>query len=315
MLKTAIMDLLNIQVPVVQGAMAWIADASLAAGVSRAGGLGIIAAGNAPAEYVKQQILEVQSQTDRPFGVNIMLLSPSAPEIAQLCTELHVPVVTTGAGDPSKYMEMWKQAGIKVLPVIPSVAYARRMEKLGADAVIAEGCEAGGHIGELTSMALVPQVVDAVNIPVIGAGGVGDGRGLAAMLMLGAEGVQVGTRFLVAKECTVHQNYKDKILAAKDTDTIVTGRSTGHPVRAIKNKLSREFKKLESQGASFEEIEALGAGGLQKAAKQGDVVYGSVMSGQIAGLVKEEQTCQQIITSLVEQAEQVIAKGAAKWEN
>ncbi|SFD39977.1 enoyl-[acyl-carrier-protein] reductase FabK [Clostridium uliginosum] len=296
-------ELLNIDYPIFQGAMAWIADASLAAAVSEAGGIGIIT-GAAPTEWVKEQIREAKKLTKKPFGVNIMLMSENAEEIAELvCTE-KVSIVTTGAGSPGKYMEKWKSNNIKVIPVVASVALAKRMEKAGAHAIIAEGTESGGHVGQLTTMALIPQVVDAVNIPVIAAGGIGDGRGVAASFMLGAEGVQVGTRFLVAKECTVSQNYKDKILKAKDIDTEVTGKSTGHPVRVIKNKLSRTYAKLEKEGVSVEELEKLGAGALRKAAVEGDMDNGSIMSGQIAGLVNKEQTSKEIIEEMFKEADE-----------
>ncbi|WP_326497901.1 enoyl-[acyl-carrier-protein] reductase FabK [Clostridium sp. ZS2-4] len=296
---------LGIKYPIIQGAMAWIADSSLAAAVSNAGGLGIIAGGTAPVEYIRDEIRKAKELTDKPFGVNIMLLSPNAEEVAKLVCEEGVKVVTTGAGSPGKYMEMWKAHGITVIPVVASVALARRMEKSGADAVIAEGCEAGGHIGELTTMTLIPQVVDAVNIPVIAAGGIADGRGIAAVFMLGASGVQVGTRFLVAHECTVHQNYKNKVLKAKDIDTMVTGRLTGHPVRVLRNKLSRKFKEMERDLTDFEEFERLGVGALRKAVKEGDIEMGSIMSGQIAGLVKKEQSCKEIIEEMFEEAKKL----------
>lgn len=296
---------LGVKYPIIQGAMAWIADSSLAAAVSNAGGLGIIAGGTAPVEYIRDEIRKAKELTDKPFGVNIMLLSPNAEDVAKLVCEEGVKVVTTGAGSPGKYMEMWKAHGITVIPVVASVALARRMEKSGADAIIAEGCEAGGHIGELTTMTLIPQVVDAVNIPVIAAGGVGDGRGVAAAFMLGASGVQVGTRFLVAHECTVHQNYKNKVLKAKDIDTMVTGRLTGHPVRVLRNKLSRKFKEMERDLTDFEEFERLGVGALRKAAKEGDIEMGSIMSGQIAGLIKKEQSCKEIIEEMFEEAKKL----------
>lgn len=296
---------LGLKYPIIQGAMAWIADSSLAAAVSNAGGLGIIAGGTAPVEYIRDEIRKAKELTDKPFGVNIMLLSPNAEEVAKLVCEEGVKVVTTGAGSPGKYMEMWKAHDITVIPVVASVALARRMEKSGADAIIAEGCEAGGHIGELTTMTLIPQVVDAVNIPVIAAGGVGDGRGVAAAFMLGASGVQVGTRFLVAHECTVHQNYKNKVLKAKDIDTMVTGRLTGHPVRVLRNKLSRKFKEMERDLTDFEEFERLGVGALRKAAKEGDIEMGSIMSGQIAGLIKKEQSCKEIIEEMFEEAKKL----------
>ena len=289
----SITELLQIEVPIFQGGMAWIADANIAAAVSNAGGLGIIAAGSAPGDYVREQIKLCKEMTDKPFGVNVMLLSPFADEVAQIIANEDVRVVTTGAGNPGKYMDLWKSKDIKVIPVVPSVAIAKRLERLGADAVVAEGCEAGGHIGELTTMALIPQVVDAVNIPVIAAGGIGDGRGFAAALMLGAKGVQVGTRFLVAKECTVHQTYKDKVLKATDIETAVTGRSTGHPVRALKNQLTRKFQQAEKSGATVEELEELGKGALYRAAIQGDGQNGSILAGQIAGLVKKEETAKE----------------------
>ena len=300
-------EMLNIQYPIFQGAMAWIADHAIAAAVSEAGGLGIIAAGNAPGEWLRKEIRSLKQITNKPFGVNIMLLSPYAEEVAKIAVEEGASIVTTGAGDPGKYMSMWKEAGVKVIPVVPSVALARRMEKQGADAVIAEGCESGGHIGELTTMVLIPQIVDAVNIPVIAAGGIADHRGFAAAMMLGAQAVQIGTRFLVAKECTVHENYKQRVLKASDIDTVVTGRSTGHPVRALRNKLSREFVKLEKEGASIQELEALGAGGLRNAVVDGDVVNGTVMAGQIAGMVKQEQTAKEIIEEIMTEANRRLA--------
>ncbi|NFG40201.1 enoyl-[acyl-carrier-protein] reductase FabK [Clostridium botulinum] len=303
MANNRVCDLLGIKYPIFQGGMAWIADASLAAAVSEAGGIGIIT-GAAPTEWVRNQIKEAKKLTDKPFGVNIMLMSENAAEIAELVCEENVAIVTTGAGSPGKYMEKWKANNIKVIPVVASVALAKRMQKAGADAIIAEGTESGGHVGQLTTMTLIPQVVDAVSIPVIAAGGIGDGRGIAASFMLGAEGVQVGTRFLVARECTVNQNYKDKILKAKDIDTEVTGRSTGHPVRVLKNKLSRMYNKLEKEGISSEKLEELGAGTLKKAAVDGDIENGSIMSGQIAGLINKEQTSKEIIEEMFEEAKQ-----------
>ncbi|MBU3156304.1 enoyl-[acyl-carrier-protein] reductase FabK [Clostridium estertheticum] len=299
---------LGVKYPIIQGGMAWVADSSLASAVSNAGGLGIIAAANAPTDYVRNEIRKAKELTDKPFGVNVMLLSDNAEQIAHLVCEEGVKVVTTGAGNPGKYMELWKSHGIKVIPVVASVALAKRMERAGADAVIAEGCESGGHIGELTTMSLVPQVVDAVSIPVIAAGGIGDGRGVAAAFMLGVQGVQVGTRFLVANECTIHENYKKKILGAKDIDSVVTGRPTGHPVRVLKNKLSRKFQKLEKENASIEDLEELGRGCLQKAVQQGDIEMGSILAGQIAGLVKKEQSCKEIIEEMFTQAEEAIIK-------
>ncbi|EPY2272651.1 enoyl-[acyl-carrier-protein] reductase FabK [Clostridium sporogenes] len=299
--KSIFSHMVGIKYPIIQGGMAWIADSSLAAAVSNAGGLGIIT-GNAPVEWVRQEIRKTKELTDKPFGVNIMLLSETANEIAQMVCDEGVKVVTTGAGNPGKYIKKWKEHGIIVIPVVPSVALAKRMEKSGVDAIIAEGCESGGHVGELTTMALIPQVVDAVNIPVIAAGGIGDGRGIAASFMLGADAVQVGTRFLVAKECTVHENYKNKVMKAKDIDTQVTGRPTGHPVRIIRNKLSRKFQILEKEGAPLEEFENLGRGALSKAVRDGDIDNGSVMAGQIAGLINKEQTCSEIINEMFNEA-------------
>ncbi|MCI9565641.1 MAG: enoyl-[acyl-carrier-protein] reductase FabK [Eubacterium sp.] len=308
-MKTEITELLGIKYPIIQGGMAWVADFHLAAAVSNAGGLGIIGAGGAPAQWVREQILEAKKLTDKPFGVNIMLMNPEADEIAKILIEEGVKVVTTGAGNPAKYIKDWKTAGIKVIPVIASCALARMMEKCGVDAVIAEGSEAGGHIGEITTMSLVPQVVDAVNIPVIAAGGIADGRGIAAAFMLGAKAVQMGTQFVATKECTVHQNYKDKIIKAKDIDSKVTGRTTGHPVRVLRNKMSNEYIKRENQGASFEELELLTLGGLKKAVVEGDVVDGSVMAGQIAGLVKKEYSCRELIVRSIRHAEELIYGG------
>lgn len=307
-MKSRVCELLNIEYPIFQGAMARISDASLAAAVSEAGGLGIIAGGTAPVEFVQAEIRKAKVLTNKPFGVNIMLLSEFADDIAKMVCEEGVKVVTTGAGSPAKYMELWKTHGIKVIPVVPSVAIAKRMVRSGADAIIAEGTESGGHVGELTTMVLVPQVVDAVEVPVIAAGGIGDGRGIAAAFMLGAEAVQVGTRFLTAFECTVHPNYKQKILNAKDIDTVVTGRPTGHPVRILKNKLSRQFQELEAKAAPAEEYEKLGVGALAKAAAHGDMDFGSVMSGQIAAIVNKEQSCRDIITEMFSEAEMQLTK-------
>jgi enoyl-[acyl-carrier protein] reductase II len=307
-MKSHICELLNIEYPIFQGAMARISDASLAAAVSEAGGLGIIAGGTAPVDFVRAEVRKAKELTKKPFGVNIMLLSEFADDIAKMVCEEGVKVVTTGAGAPGKYMEMWKSHGIKVIPVVPSVAIAKRMVRSGADAVIAEGTESGGHVGELTTMVLVPQVVDAVEVPVIAAGGIGDGRGVAAAFMLGADAVQVGTRFLTAFECTVHPNYKQKILNAKDIDTVVTGRPTGHPVRILKNKLSRQFLELEAKAAPADDYEKLGIGALAKAAVQGDMDYGSVMSGQIAAIINKEQSCKDIITEMLSEAEQLLSK-------
>ena len=300
-----ITELLNIKYPIIQGGMAWIADASLAVGVSEAGGLGIIS-GVGPTEVVRAQIRKAKELTDKPFGVNVMLMQDNADEIVHLVCDEKVPVVTTGAGSPGKYIEMWKSHGIKVIPVVPSVAIAKRMEKFGADAVIAEGMESGGHIGQTTTMSLVPQVVDAVNIPVIAAGGIGDGRGIAASFMLGAVGVQMGTRFLVSNECNVHKNYKEKVLKAKDIETEVTGNSTSHPVRVLRNKLTREYIKIEKSNSNSEKLESLTRGALRKAVIEGDTENGSVMAGQIAGLVKKEQSCKEIIEELMTEFDKCI---------
>ena len=313
MIHTDVCDRIGIEYPIFQGGMAWVSEHILAAAVSNAGGLGIISAMNAPGEYLRKEIRACREMTDRPFGVNVMLMSPHAPEVAKVILEEKVPVVTTGAGLPGVYMKEWVPAGIKVVPVVPSVAIAKRVAREGATAVIAEGCESGGHVGELTTMALVPQVVDAVDVPVLAAGGIADGRGIAASFMLGARGVQVGTRFLCANECQVHPNYKKKILAARDIDTVVTGKRLGHPVRCLKNPFARSFGQMEYDSSlTNEEIEAFGAGSLRKAAVEGDMENGSIMSGQIAALVKEEQPAAQIIREMFAQAEQLLAE-AAKW--
>ncbi|NBJ93999.1 enoyl-[acyl-carrier-protein] reductase FabK [Parablautia muri] len=303
-MKTRITQLLGIQYPIIQGGMAWVAEYHLASAVSLAGGLGIIGAGGAPADFVHEQIRRMKEAGDKPFGVNIMLMNPEAEAIARLVVTEGVKVVTTGAGNPAKYMSMWKEAGVKVIPVVASVAMAKMMERAGADAVVAEGTESGGHIGFATTMTLVPQVVDAVKIPVIAAGGIGDGRGLAAAMMLGAEAVQIGTRFVVAKESIVHENYKKKIIGAKDIDSEVTGMSHGHPVRQLRNSMTREYLKLEKAGASFEELEHLTLGALKKAVVEGDVVNGTLMAGQIAGLIQKEQTCREMIEEMMDQAKE-----------
>lgn len=307
-MKTRVTELLGITYPIIQGGMAWVAEHQLAAAVSAAGGLGLIGAASAPADVVREEIRKAKELTDRPFGVNVMLLSPYADEVAKVIVEEGIKVVTTGAGNPEKYMDMWKQADVKVIPVVASVALARRMEKYGADAVVAEGMESGGHIGAQTTMTLVPQVVDAVEIPVIAAGGIGDGRGFAAVRMLGAEAVQMGTRFVVSKESIVHQNYKDRVIKARDIDSEVTGMSTGHPVRSLRNQMTREYVKKEKEGASFEELEYLTLGSLRKAVMEGDVVHGTVMAGQIAGLVKKEQTCKEMILEIMAEAEALLGK-------
>ena len=312
-MKTEITELLGIEYPIIQGGMAWVGTNELASAVSEAGGLGIIGSGGAPASWVKEQIQQVKKKTDKPFGVNVMLMNPEADAIAQVIVDEKVPVVTTGAGNPEKYMEMWKAAGVKVIPVVASVALAKRMERTGADAVIAEGTESGGHIGETTTMALVPQVVDAVSIPVIAAGGIADGRGIAAAFMLGAKAVQMGTMFVASKESIASDAYKNKVVKAKDIDTKVTGRSTGHPVRCIRNKQTQEYLRLESEGATLEELEHLTLGGLRKAVVDGDVINGSVMAGQIAGLVKEIRSCKDIVEGLNAQAEELL-KGTKVYE-
>lgn len=305
--------MLGIRYPIFQGGMAWVSDASLAEAVSDAGGLGIISAMNANADYLRCEIKKCRQMTDKPFGVNIMLMSPFADEVAEVVIEEKVPVVTTGAGLPSKYMKAWTEAGIKVIPVVPSTAVAKMVERLGAAAVIAEGGESGGHVGDLTTMTLVPQVCDAVRIPVLAAGGIADGRGIAAAFMLGAVGVQCGTRFLVARECTVHPNYKKRVLEAKDIDTIVTGKRLGHPVRALKNRFTKEFFNKEyDSSVTNEELEAFGIGALRKAAKEGDETAGSFLAGQAAAMVKKEQTAEEIIKEMFAQAEAVLS-GAQKW--
>ncbi|MCB6615855.1 enoyl-[acyl-carrier-protein] reductase FabK [Ruminococcus sp. 210702-SL.1.03] len=307
--KTRITELLGIKYPIFQGGMAWIAESTLAAAVSNAGGLGIIAGGSAPIDYLREQIRRCKSLTDKPFGVNIMLMSPNAEELAQLVIEEGVPVVTTGAGNPGKFMAAWKEAGVKVIPVVPSVALAKRMERSGADAVIAEGTESGGHIGENTTMCLVPQVVDAVEIPVLAAGGIADGRGIAASFMLGAEGVQVGTRFLAADECQVNPVYKELVVKAKDTDSVVTGRYTGHPCRNVKTKFSKMLANGEKDGSlTPEQFEEVTLGSLRKAVQDGNLDEGSFLCGAIAGMVKEVKPCKDIIEEMFGEAEALLSK-------
>lgn len=305
-MNTRITELLGIKHPIIQGGMAWVAEHHLAAAVSEAGGLGLIGGANAPAEVVREEIRKAKALTKKPIGVNVMLLSPHANEIAKVVVEEGIGVVTTGAGNPEKYIEMWKAAGVKIIPVVASVALAKRMERYGADAVVAEGCESGGHIGEQTTMTLVPQVVDAVSIPVIAAGGIGDGRGIAAAFMLGAEAVQIGTRFVVSDESIVHENYKQRIIKAKDIDSAVTGRSHGHPVRCLRNQMTREYVKLEQEGKSFEELEYLTLGKLREAVQEGDITNGTVMAGQIAGMIYKTQTCKEMIDEMMEQAEKLL---------
>lgn len=309
-MKTRVSELLHTKYPVIQGGMAWVAEYHLAAAVSNAGGLGLIGAASAPPEIVREQIREAKKLTDKPFGVNVMLLNPNAEEVAKIVVEEGVPVVTTGAGNPAKFMEQWKNAGVTVIPVVASVAMAKMMERAGADAVVAEGMESGGHIGSQTTMTLVPQVVDAVSIPVIAAGGIADGRGIAASMMLGAEGVQMGTRFVAAEESIAHANYKERIIKAKDIDSEVTGMSTGHPIRVLRNQMTREYLKMEKEGASFEELEQLTLGSLRLAVMEGDVVKGSLMAGQSAGMVKKTQSCKDIIEEIMAEAEALLPNRA-----
>ncbi len=308
-MKTSITELLGIEYPIIQGGMAWVAEYHLASAVSNAGGLGVIGAASAPAEIVREQIRETKKRTTKPFGVNIMLMNPNADEIADIVIEEGVKVITTGAGNPAKYMEKWKAAGVKVIPVVASVAMAKLMERAGADAVVAEGMEAGGHVGAATTMSLVPQVVDAINIPVIAAGGIGDGRGLAAVFMLGAEGVQMGTRFCVATEAITHTNYKERIIKAKDIDTELTGMTHGHPIRSVRNKMTKEYLRLEKEGAELEELELLTLGALRKAVIDGDVVNGTVMAGQIVGLVKKTESCAEIIQDVIQESTRLLGVG------
>lgn len=304
-MKTRITELLDIKYPIIQGGMAWVAEHNLAAAVSEAGGFGLIGAASAPPEVIRAEIRKAKELTDKPFGVNVMLLSPYADEVAQVIAEEGVKAVTTGAGNPEKYMELWKSKGIRVIPVVASVALAQRMEKYGADAVVAEGMESGGHIGAQTTMTLVPQVADAIKIPVIAAGGIGDGRGFLAARILGAEAVQIGTRFVVSRESIVHQNYKDRVIKAKDIDTVITGTTTGHPVRSLRNQMTREYVKMEKAGASFEELEYLTLGSLRNAVMEGDIIKGTIMAGQIAGMIKKEQTCKDMIEEIMEEAKKI----------
>ena len=307
-MKTKITELLGIEYPIIQGGMAWVAEYNLAAAVSNAGGLGIIGAASAPPEIVREQVQKAKALTDKPFGVNVMLMNPNADEVAKVIVEEGVKVVTTGAGNPAKYMAMWKEAGVKVIPVVASVAMAKLMERAGADAVVAEGMESGGHIGSATTMTLVPQVVDAVSIPVIAAGGIADGRGFAAAMMLGAEAVQMGTRFCVATEAITHENYKDRIIKAKDIDSEVTGMSHGHPIRSIRNNMTKEYLRLEKEGAGLEELEHLTLGSLRNAVMDGDVVNGTVMAGQIAGMIKKKQTCNEMIQEIMTEASALLGR-------
>ena len=306
-MKTKITELLGCEYPVIQGGMAWVAEHTLATAVSNAGGIGLIAGGSAPIDYLRDQIRKCKEKTDKPFGVNIMLMSPNADDLAQLCIDEGVAVVTTGAGNPAKFIPAWKEAGIKVIPVIPSVALAKRMERAGADAVVAEGTESGGHIGENTTMCLVPQVVDALEIPVIAAGGIADGRGVAASFMLGAEGVQIGTRFLASEECQIHPTFKELVVKAKDTDSVVTGRYTGHPCRNIKTKFSKRLANGERDGSlTPEEFEEITLGSLRKAVVDGNLDEGSFLCGAIAGMVNEVKPCKAIIKEIMEQAEKLL---------
>lgn len=312
MIESRICKILGIEYPVFQGGMAWIADGKLAAAVSEGGGLGIIAAGNAPASYVHEQIQIARSLTKKPIGVNIMLMSPFADEVAEVVVEEKVDVVTTGAGNPSKYIKSWLAAGIKVIPIVPSVAMAKLMTRLGATALIAEGGESGGHVGELTTIVLVPQVCDATDLPVIAAGGIADGRGVAAAFMLGAEGVQLGTRFLSAYECTIHPTYKEKIIKAGDLCTMVTGKKLGHPVRSLRTKFAQNYAKAEFGGMSNEELENLGVGALRLAVKEGDLEKGCFLAGQIAGMVNKEQPAAEIVKEIMDEAEPIL-RGAPSW--
>ena len=312
-MKTRITELLGIEYPIIQGGMAWVAEAHLAAAVSNAGGLGLLGGASAPAEVVRDMIRQCRELTDKPFGVNVMLMSPYAKDVAQVVVEEKVGVVTTGAGNPGAYMSRGKEAGIKVIPVVASVAHAKLMERAGADAVVAEGCESGGHIGEATTMTLVPAVADAVGIPVIAAGGIADGRGMAAAFMLGAEAVQVGTRFVASSEAVVHEAYKDRIVKAKDIDSAVTGRSHGHPVRCLRNQMTREYIRLEAEGKGFEELEYLTLGSLRKAVQEGDVTNGTVMAGQIASIIHEVKSCREIVEGMSADCERIMRDRAERY--
>ena len=305
-MKTKITELLGIKYPILQGGMAWVAESTLASAVSNAGGAGIIAGGSAPIDYLRSEIRKAKELTDKPFGVNIMLMSPNSEDLAQLVIDEKVAFVTTGAGNPGKYMTAWKEAGVKIIPVIPTVALAKRMERAGADAVVAEGTESGGHIGENTTLCLVPQVSDGVSIPVIAAGGIADGRGMAATFMLGAEGIQIGTRFLVAEECQIHENYKEMVLKAKDTDSIVTGRFTGHPCRGVKTKFAKGLLTFERDGGTPEEFEEKTLGSLRKAVQDGDIDEGTFLAGAISGLVNERMTCKAIIDEIIGDARRLL---------
>jgi len=299
LIKSKICDLLSIEYPIIQGGMAWVATAELAAAVSEAGGLGLIGAGHMPPDALRDEIRKVKSMTKKPFGVNIMLMSPFVKEVMQVVVDERIPVVTTGAGSPSEYIPALKEIGCKVIPVVASVALAKRLERIGIDALIAEGTESGGHIGQVSTMALVPQIVDAVSVPVIAAGGIADSRGFVAALSLGAEAVQIGTRFVVAEECMAHENYKQAIIKAKDRSTVISGASTGHPVRVIENQLSRQFEQMEADRVDPEELEKLGAGRLRMAVREGDVTTGTVMAGQISGMITKIQSTKEIIDEII----------------
>ncbi|MGM0410122.1 MAG: enoyl-[acyl-carrier-protein] reductase FabK [Bacillota bacterium] len=311
-IKNKLCDILNIEYPILQGGMAWVATGELAAAVSEAGGLGVIGAGNAPGDVVREEIIKAKKKTDKPFAVNLMLMSPFIDDVIDVVIEEGVSIVTTGAGNPGKYIDRFKKENIKVIPVVASVALGRRMQRLGVEAMIAEGHEAGGHIGKVTTMSFIPQLVDKVDIPVIAAGGIADGRGMAAALSLGAEGIQMGTRFVCSKECTASKEFKNTILKAKDRDAVVTGRSTGHPVRNIKNKLTRKMEKLESKGVSKEKIEELGSGKLRLAAVEGETDHGSVMAGQIAGMIDDILSVSEIIDNTINECEEIFLKNCDK---